>query len=418
MTTSALSLPEVDSALDTMSVDADRIADALGALETHPGRLFLDGAALSGRTATVWSTAKNKIAELYEDFDRYRDVLAKAREVRSRRNRPGLPELTELTTLLRGSVIQLSSKDIPLERRNLTGPSSVTERISVTELLATMDRLFTEVTEVVVAADEVWTACVKQLDPMDERMAAARDTAGALGLGEARHPLFSRLSRIGDDVAALRARAFADPLSLYDGPLGAGKGGRPNLSQAVELDRELTAVRTDLGKLASVRDDYRGRLATAAASIDAVGAEETQARTAYATVRAKITSPPVETIADSVPFLRQQLSTVTALADRHRWTEVVDQLDMLGSAVDDCLRNARAVRDTCEALLGRRTELRGRLDAYRAKVGRLRYGEDAELAASYEQARDLLWTAPTDLRAATKALVRYQQLISDRETRR
>src|SRR5262249_54872868 len=63
------------------------------------------------------------------------------------------------------------------------------------------------------------------------------------------------------------------------------------------------------------------------------------------------------------------------------------------------------------ALLGRRDELRGLLDAYRAKAARLGAAEDTELAARYRQASDLLWTAPCDLAAATAAVTHYQQAI-------
>jgi hypothetical protein len=62
----------------------------------------------------------------------------------------------------------------------------------------------------------------------------------------------------------------------------------------------------------------------------------------------------------------------------------------------------------------RRIELRGRLSAYRAKAGRLGHSEDPELTALYEQARDLLWTAPCDLRQATATLAEYQRASGDR----
>src|SRR5262249_43118478 len=58
-----------------------------------------------------------------------------------------------------------------------------------------------------------------------------------------------------------------------------------------------------------------------------------------------------------------------------------------------------------------RDELRGLLDAYRAKAGRLGAAEDAALDASYRHAHDLLWTAPCDLAAASAAVTGYQQAV-------
>jgi hypothetical protein len=65
------------------------------------------------------------------------------------------------------------------------------------------------------------------------------------------------------------------------------------------------------------------------------------------------------------------------------------------------------------APLAVRAELRGRLDAYRAKVARLGMAEDPVLIERYDQARRLLWTAPCDLGAAERAVRRYQQAVSD-----
>jgi hypothetical protein len=89
-------------------------------------------------------------------------------------------------------------------------------------------------------------------------------------------------------------------------------------------------------------------------------------------------------------------------------------LDALAAATERAREQVGEIRDTAAALLGRRAELRGRLDAYRVKAAQLRLAEDAEIAARYQEAYDLLWTVPCDLRAATKALNRYQQAIAAR----
>jgi hypothetical protein len=46
------------------------------------------------------------------------------------------------------------------------------------------------------------------------------------------------------------------------------------------------------------------------------------------------------------------------------------------------------------------------------KAAQLRVTEDVEITARYQEAYDLLWTVPCDLRAATMALNRYQQAIA------
>ena len=62
-------------------------------------------------------------------------------------------------------------------------------------------------------------------------------------------------------------------------------------------------------------------------------------------------------------------------------------------------------------LLSRRDELRGLLEAYKAKAARLGAAEDPGLTDRYDQARELLWTAPCDLNAAADAVNRFQQAV-------
>jgi len=59
-----------------------------------------------------------------------------------------------------------------------------------------------------------------------------------------------------------------------------------------------------------------------------------------------------------------------------------------------------------------RNELRGRLNAYRAKAAARGLAEHPELTTRYARARDLLFTAPCDLRASTRSVHGYQQTLA------
>ncbi|NED88647.1 hypothetical protein G3I76_52300, partial [Streptomyces sp. SID11233] len=72
-------------------------------------------------------------------------------------------------------------------------------------------------------------------------------------------------------------------------------------------------------------------------------------------------------------------------------------------AEDELLR-AREQLSAVAAPLAIRAELRGRLDAYRAKVARHGLAEDTLLMERYDAARRMLWSAPCDLRAAEQAV--------------
>lgn len=404
-----LTQDDADRELNRLTTDGNRIADALVALENHPGYRFLQGAALSGRTTALWDKARSDVALLYQRFDSYRAILAKAQEIRARRNRLNTADLAELTTLLRGSAIELATEEIPLGKRNLTGPATITHRMTLAELLADMDASFQRATDIAVATDEVWSAMVRILDPLDGRLDNARELAASLGLGEIRDPLFTEVDDIGTALAGLRSRAFGDPLGLYQGEPGAG---RPELTEAQALERRLTTVGGKLATMAAVRAEYDDRVARARAAIDGVAAAEADAQAAYDLVLEKIAGPAIAAVPNGTPALHARLAGLTMLVAKHDWGMVADELATLAAETGQARDRAADVRDTATALLDRRAELRGRLDAYRVKAARLRLSEDTELAAHYQEAYDLLWTVPCDLRAATRALNRYQQAIT------
>jgi hypothetical protein len=92
---------------------------------------------------------------------------------------------------------------------------------------------------------------------------------------------------------------------------------------------------------------------------------------------------------------------------------LADELAGLERTIRQALARAEELRSAADGLLARRDELRGRLDAYRAKAARSGFAEDAALTDRYQSAYDLLYTAPCRLPAATQAVHAYQQSLND-----
>jgi hypothetical protein len=68
--------------------------------------------------------------------------------------------------------------------------------------------------------------------------------------------------------------------------------------------------------------------------------------------------------------------------------------------------------------LARRRELRGRLDAYRAKAIATGRAEDLALDELYQSAASVLYQAPCDLEEAERSVAAYQNyLVRRREER-
>src|SRR5207244_1881538 len=79
------------------------------------------------------------------------------------------------------------------------------------------------------------------------------------------------------------------------------------------------------------------------------------------------------------------------------------ELDTIEAEATAAGQRYREAQRAAAALLGRRDELRGLVDAYQIKAARLGAAEDSELSKLYDEAHELLWTAPCDLAAAAAA---------------
>jgi hypothetical protein len=119
-----------------------------------------------------------------------------------------------------------------------------------------------------------------------------------------------------------------------------------------------------------------------------------------------------------VTELRVRVTALNDLVAAGRWTRLAAELPTAERDAAAAVRACREAGEAAAALLGRRDELRGMLDAYQAKAGRLGAAEDAGLAALYERARGLLWTAPCDLGVAGAAVTGYQQAVLALDARR
>src|SRR5262249_23631584 len=76
------------------------------------------------------------------------------------------------------------------------------------------------------------------------------------------------------------------------------------------------------------------------------------------------------------------------------------------------LTEARRIADESRVPIRARNELRGRLDAYRAKAQQIGRLEDTDATRAYDRAHRVLYTAPTDLVTASELVERYQDIVS------
>ncbi|RFU37530.1 hypothetical protein DZF91_32435 [Actinomadura logoneensis] len=384
-----------------MRADAERISAALLDLDAHPGSRLLKGARLTGETWRRWDETQRRIGRLWELFDAYGNVLDRAAALRAESERPDADALLLLSGMLTGPSVDLPDGEIPLDQRTLLGPDR--RRVTLGEAVRLMSAAYEEAAAVVVAADNAWTALLLPLDEVEDDWREAARSAHELD--GVRHP---ELDRIGRELTAFGRIVRTDPLSLVT---GSGSEAKPDTSRLGALRAALDRVRAELADAVAARAGHTALVDRLTAAVDGVAEAERAARETRETVLNKIDSPGLPEPVTPSAGLRDRLAALAALCAEGRWRELAVRAAELDRAVAVAAERVEADHALSSGLLDRRSELRGRFQAYQAKAGRLGLAEDAVVSRLGERARDLLWTAPCDLRAATAALAEYQRAI-------
>ncbi|MFE0352911.1 hypothetical protein ACFW2I_05390 [Streptomyces nigra] len=401
---------EVDRALARLGQEHEAIETSLLALQDHAGRRLLEGAELTGVTKERWTSVEASITLLWAYFDAYTGALRSAREIRSRRRWSSREDLVELTELLRGECVTVpDSPSLP------GGPGRLSERYSLAALVDRMNELYATSLDMVVAADAVWSALPARIDLLAAELQRTRRLAHSVGVRPGEHPAGDDLERITRTLTRLRAEVVSDPLAHWVPAKGSSApgGGRPDTTVYDREARALEDVRREIDAVLTVRQDAEKRLVRLRDVLSRADRTLAEARTARGEVLAKIAATEVPVVSGPPTVLQEQLATAAEYRRQAQWHRLSPLLETLEQKAEDELMRARESLTAVTAPLAVRAELRGRLDAYKAKVARHGLAEDPLLIERYDAARRMLWSAPCDLRVAEQAVLRYQQAAAE-----
>ncbi len=394
--TAVLTRDQAAAAVGAAVAERDTIQANLLELDNSFGKRLLAGAALTGGTRKRWDAAAADLTILWQTFDAYSAVVDRAAELMAGLRRSADRQLAEISSLLYAASVRLSRPSPALARGDLTGTGET--QVTLAAAVTDMRRIFAAVTAVVTAAEAVWNEVADPLQQIGEQLAAARQQLGGLD-GDA---IEAALTVAEEDHAQLRGVLNTDPLALW-------LGGQ-----------------VDTGRIGRLRER------AAAAAHPSAGSRRCAPTPAHGSPPARRPSPPPRppgrTPWPRMPWLPPRspswpcrghrrsaawprLAACEALRAAGRWTRLAAELDLIEKQAAEAVSQCRAVERHARALLDRRAELRGLLDAYQARAARLGGAEDTDLDARYARARELLWTAPCDLAAATAAVTGYQQAV-------
>ncbi|WDV51744.1 hypothetical protein PV963_15860 [Streptomyces coeruleorubidus] len=408
---------EVDRALARLGAEHEAVETSLLALQDHAGRRLLEGAELTGVTQERWTSTEASITLLWTYFDAYTAALRTAREIRARRRWSSREDLVELTELLNGeSVTVAGSATATANAPTLHGTGNkLSERYSLATLVDRMNELYAASLDLVVAADAVWSALPARIDLLAAELQRTRRLAHSVGVRPGEHPAGDDLERITRTLTKLREQVVSDPLAFWQPAQGSSApgGGRPDTTVYDREARALEDVRREIDAVLTVRQDAEKRIVKLRDVLSRADRTLAEARTARGEVLAKIAATEVPVVSGPPTALQEQLAAAAEYRRQAQWHRLSPLLESLEQKAEDELLRARESLTAVTAPLAVRAELRGRLDAYKAKVARHGFAEDTLLVERYEKARRMLWSAPCDLRAAEQAVLRYQQAAAE-----
>lgn len=388
-----MTIEEIDRTIHRLRDAAEQISANLLELEQDPNRELLQATDLQGQSAARWAQASASLTQLWQSYSFLTGLLDRVAGLRGTRTRPPEGQLAELGALLQGPSIELSNQQVPLQERDLLGSPQV--RCTPDELLARMSVEFDQSKTVIAAIGEAWDALIPRVRAARASLDGCVELARALGDAEP-----SELDLARRRLAELAAALAKDPLSV-------------SAKDVEALETSLQAIRRDLEGVGEVRRDISQLLVDAHEVLEELRRAVREGEAAHEEVRIKITSLAVRKplVLDSA--LEQQLEDVAELSDRGAWREARAALEQWRARAGSLLDQARRIAAENRVPLQTRSQLRGLLDAYQAKVKRLRLIEDPELSAIFEEAHEALYTAPTDLVRAGELIGHYQQALGE-----
>jgi hypothetical protein len=384
----ALVLGPADAELIRLEAAATAIAANLVDLDDNPARKGLDKGRLTGRTAAAWGDASDALGRLWDGYRMLTELIAAARALRDQRRFTDTDK-AEYVDLVLGRSITLSTATVPLAQRGLLGAGQVSTTCTPAELLAAMEAAFATAVGVATRAGEVW----QRLLPAAAEAAAALDTVRRLTPGGANPTLDEADRRLGTFTAALAA----DPLGCDEADLAAAR------ALIARADAERTSA-------AELREALTQRLADARRLADELAEAVRAAAAAESAAAGRFPDGTIAAAPGRDP--RPDLAAIEALAAAGHWSLISPRLHDWTKQAQRRLAAVRAATARNAGLLAARNELRGRLDAYRAKALRRGLGENDDLTRLAETARTALYTAPCDLDAARAAVNAYQDAVA------
>jgi hypothetical protein len=389
---------DLDRALASTRDAAGRVGSALFELDTHRDRRAAETARLRGTSAARWVEARDQIELLWVW---YRSVSEALDSLQTRRKAARLRTATvaELWAELHGPLVELTPDSLEKARRSIPEASGLMSPAPLASILSVMTSAFDRAAESVTAlfaAQDVILPCLMEIE---SRLGAIEAQASSIKMLAPR-----KIVDIRTRVHGLRSDLLEDPLSID-----------PDTVRAITFETDRLAA--DMQSSVAAANQFAETVALLETVLGERNSAIMAARPRAEEVKRKITqcSPAtldLDGLDRTAEVLREEIGALRAVAQENaqaaleRAGELAGQLSQLALDTQD-------IADAAQQQMEARRELRGRLDAYRAKAQAVGRAEDMRLDGLFRAAHEALYSAPCDLAQAEQLVIVYQTAMAD-----
>lgn len=354
---------------------------------------------LTGITASRVYPSLENVGALFQCFDLLRSTIDRA--VQLRRNMPAIfgaeQKVNEIAQLLTTKSVRIPPNQIPMAQRSLLTGADEQGCISPDELLKSMVKAFEAARDAVIAVEKAWHDLGTRLGDASRQINALRSAREPLEEAERRE-----LDGAEHALGLRRAQVQSDPLGtsldLDSSLLPAIAHVQNAIAQRVQFrlqtEEALSAARTQFEQLRSLHRDASAAWSEALQKIAPSG---------------QLPAPCPEA---KIQSLGEWLDTLQSRFAGGMLAPVSVGLRNWNNAAADCVSDVEKVHAENRSPLDLRRELRGRLNALKAKAQAYGIEEDAGLRSAAAEAEALLYARPTPLDRADQAVTRYQSLVN------
>jgi hypothetical protein len=386
----------IDESLANAQAAVSKLGAALFELDAERERRSADLPLFTGLTEEAWKQTGSQLSVMWAW---YQAVSGAVEAISERRKGSALrpADIAEIWALLSTASIEVPDDSRELAHECLPESETVPDKAPIAIMVRVISAAYKRVAETITSMFTVREMTLPRLDELEIALSGTTDQARSAGLRLPNEALAVRRQ-----LDELREQASSDPLSVDVDRI-------PALGEAVER------VRGQLRKATEALGTVDEAFADLASSLDAAEAEIRDADQAVQTAMVKISDAKVDP--GDVRALERDAVQLRSELDHARQSAATDRpgadraARVLEPRIATLRSDAERLSTTAAEPMALRQELRGRLDAYRAKAYSLGKGEDVHLDRLYRAAREMLYTAPCDLAGAERRLAAYQGAV-------